>query len=139
MRIKRRHKHGEADLDVTSFMNLMIILVPVLLISMVLARTTEGDVGVLRDHSPVLSVLVPGVIEIKPEDGGSVVAAVDGGFLSVAANRVSILAERTTLSGDIDVSAARSDLEAARSEQGEDAEHRVRHAEALIRAAEWSS
>lgn len=43
MRIKRRHKHGEADLDVTSFMNLMIILVPVLLISMVLARTTVLD------------------------------------------------------------------------------------------------
>jgi biopolymer transport protein ExbD len=43
MRIKRRHKPGEADLDVTSFMNLMIILVPVLLISMVLARTTVLD------------------------------------------------------------------------------------------------
>lgn len=43
MRIKRRHKRGEADLDVTSFMNLMIILVPVLLISMVLARTTVLD------------------------------------------------------------------------------------------------
>ena len=67
--------------------------------SMVLARTTEGDVGILRDHSPVLSVLVPGVIEIDPEEGDRVVAAVDGGFLSVAANRVSILAERTTLAG----------------------------------------
>ena len=43
MRIKRRHKREEADLDVTSFMNLMIILVPVLLISMVLARTTVLD------------------------------------------------------------------------------------------------
>lgn len=43
MRIKKRHKHGDADLDVTSFMNLMIILVPVLLISMVLARTTVLD------------------------------------------------------------------------------------------------
>jgi|SRR5690554_1044728 len=43
MRIKRRHKREAADLDVTSFMNLMIILVPVLLISMVLARTTVLD------------------------------------------------------------------------------------------------
>ncbi|MGZ5401113.1 MAG: F0F1 ATP synthase subunit epsilon [Nocardioides sp.] len=107
--------------------------------SMVLARTTEGDVGILRDHSPVLSVLVPGVIEIKPEDGDRVVAVVDGGFLSVAANRVSILAERTTLSGDVDLSAAQADLEAARGEDGDDAERRVRHAEALIRAAEGSS
>jgi len=107
--------------------------------SMVLARTTEGDVGILRDHSPVLSVLVPGVIEIDPEEGDRVVAAVDGGFLSVAANRVSILAERTTLAGDVDVSAARADLEAARGEEGDDAERRAHHAEALIRAAEWSS
>jgi len=107
--------------------------------SMVLARTTEGDVGILGDHSPVLSVLVPGVIEIRPEDGDRVVAVVDGGFLSVAANRVSILAERTTLASDVDVSAAQADLEAARGEEGEDAERRVRHAEALIRASEWSS
>ena len=107
--------------------------------SMVLARTTEGDVGILRDHSPVLSVLVPGVIDITPEDGDHVVAAVDGGFLSVAANRASILAERTTLAGDIDVSAAQAELEAARGEEGDDAARRVRHAEALIRAAEWSS
>ncbi len=42
MRIKRRFKE-EADLDITSFMNLMIILVPVLLMSMVLARTTVLD------------------------------------------------------------------------------------------------
>jgi F-type H+-transporting ATPase subunit epsilon len=107
--------------------------------SMVLARTTEGDVGILADHAPVLSVLVPGVVAITPEEGDHVVAAVDGGFLSVAANRVSILAERTTLSGDVDVSAAQSDLDAATGEDGEDAELRVRHAEALIRAAEWSS
>jgi F-type H+-transporting ATPase subunit epsilon len=106
---------------------------------MVLARTTEGDIGILANHAPVLSVLVPGVIDIAAEEGDHVVAAVDGGFLSVAANRVSILAERTTLAGDVDVAAAQSDLEAARSEEGEQAELRVRHAEALIRASEWSS
>lgn len=107
--------------------------------SMVLARTTEGDLGILANHSPVLSVLQPGVVDITTEDGDHVVVAVDGGFLSVAANRVSILSERTTLSADVDVAAAREELEAARSEEGEDAELRARHAEALIRAAEWSS
>jgi len=107
--------------------------------SMVLARTTEGDVGILANHSPVLSVLVPGVVDITAEEGEHVVGVVDGGFLSVAANRVSILAERTTLASDVDVAEARSELEAARTEEGEEAELRVRHAEALIRAAEWSS
>ncbi len=42
MRIKRRIKE-DPDLDITSFMNLMIILVPVLLMSMVLSRTTVLD------------------------------------------------------------------------------------------------
>lgn len=42
MRMKRRHKE-EPELDITSFMNLMIILVPVLLMSMVLSRTTVLD------------------------------------------------------------------------------------------------
>ncbi len=107
--------------------------------SMVLARTTEGDVGILRDHSPVLSVLVPGVVDITAESGDHIVAAVDGGFISVAANRASILAERTTLAAEVDVASARSELEAAQGETGDEAEQRVRHAEALIRAAEWSS
>lgn len=42
MRIKRRYK-ADPELDVTSFMNLMIILVPVLLMGMVLSRTTVLD------------------------------------------------------------------------------------------------
>jgi biopolymer transport protein ExbD len=44
MRNRKRGKSEEADLDITSFMNLMIILVPVLLVSMVLARTTVLDI-----------------------------------------------------------------------------------------------
>lgn len=107
--------------------------------SMVLARTTEGDVGILAHHAPVLSVLVPGVVDIHAEDGDHVVAAVDGGFLSVAANRVSLLAERTTLAQEVDVAAARADLDAASGEEGESAELAVKYAEAMIRAAEWSS
>lgn len=43
MLVKRRHTHKEAELDITSFMNLMIILVPVLLLSMVFAHTTVLD------------------------------------------------------------------------------------------------
>lgn len=43
---KRRHKHTEAaDLDVTPFMNLMIVLVPVLLLSMVFTHTTVIDLN----------------------------------------------------------------------------------------------
>ena len=104
--------------------------------SMVIARTVEGEIGILRGHAPVLSLLTDATVEIQAEDGETVFAAVDGGFISVAHDRVSILSERAVLAEEIDVSAERSELEAAQGEEGEEAEARVRRAEARIRAAE---
>jgi F-type H+-transporting ATPase subunit epsilon len=104
--------------------------------TMVIARTVEGDIGILRGHAPVLSLLTDAVVEIDAGDGEVVKAAVDGGFISVAHDRVSILSEHAVLAADIDVSAERSELEDAQGEEGPDAEARVRRAEARIRAAE---
>ena len=65
-------------------------------------------------------------------------AAVDGGFISVALDRVSILSEHIELGDEIDVDKAQADLDEAQAQVGEDddAEARVRHAEAQLRAAE---
>ncbi len=62
----------------------------------------------------------------------------DGGFLSVAHDRVSILAARVELGEALEVSQAQVDLEEARRllDSNNEAEQRVRHAEARIRAAE---
>jgi F-type H+-transporting ATPase subunit epsilon len=57
--------------------------------SMVIARTTEGDVGILPGHAPVLSVIIEGVVDVQTPEGETWVAAVDAGFLSVAPDRVS--------------------------------------------------
>jgi F-type H+-transporting ATPase subunit epsilon len=109
--------------------------------TMVIARTTEGEVGILANHAPLLGVLAPGTIEIRPDDGSPMIAAVDGGFLSVAHNRISILAERADLADDIDVSEARRDLE--RAQQGADDSERsqraIAAAEARIAAVETVS
>jgi F-type H+-transporting ATPase subunit epsilon len=109
--------------------------------TMVIAKTAEGDIGVLRNHMPVLSLLDDGVVSIDPVDGERMYAAVDGGFLSVANNRVSILAQFAALSDEIDVEAARSELESAQSagEDDEDAVARARRAEVRIRAVEKAS
>ena len=61
--------------------------------SFVSARTVEGDLGVLSDHSPLFGVLVDGAVSIKGVDGAITNFNVSGGFLSVANNRVSILTE----------------------------------------------
>jgi F-type H+-transporting ATPase subunit epsilon len=108
--------------------------------TMVVARTADGDLGVLRSHAPVLSLLVAGVVEISPVEGDRLFAAVDGGFLSVANNRVSILSQYAALSHEIDVEQARADLEAAQADpEGEIAEERIRRAEARLRAADRAS
>jgi F-type H+-transporting ATPase subunit epsilon len=104
----------------------------------VIARTTDGEVGILANHAPLMSLMVPGVVEVRSGDGEVVHAAVDAGFLSVAANHVSILAEQAALAGDIDRSAAQRALEEARSGDQDD-EHviaEVRRAEAWVRATE---
>ena len=108
--------------------------------TMVIAKTAEGDIGILRDHAPVLSVMVEGAVEIQTE-GDTVVAAVDAGFLSMAANRVSILTEHAELAADIDVSAARADLEKHQGadEDDVDAQAAIRRAEARIKAADRAS
>ena len=108
---------------------------------MVIARTTEGDVGILPNHAPMLSLLVDGVVDVQTPEGETWVAAVDAGFLSVANNRVSILSEHAEMSHEIDLEKARHDLERARraGENDDEATDAVRRAEARIRAVEKAS
>ena len=84
--------------------------------SFVLARTTEGEIGILPHHAPLLGILVNGVVTIRVIDGSVVTAAVHGGFLSVADNRVSILAEVAELASEIDLDRAREALSRLASE-----------------------
>ncbi|HET9654687.1 MAG TPA: F0F1 ATP synthase subunit epsilon [Kineosporiaceae bacterium] len=65
--------------------------------SMVVARTVDGDLGILPGHAPILAVLSGGEVRITPVDGDPVVATVDGGFLSVEHNRVTVVSDRAAL------------------------------------------
>ena len=108
--------------------------------SMIIARTVEGDVGVLRGHAPMLSLLTDAVVEITDDDGNVTVAAVDGGFLSVAADRVSVLSQHAVLSEEINIDEVKSELDTARGLGASDeAERRIRRAEARLRAVEHAS
>ena len=66
--------------------------------SQVSARSIEGELGIMPGHTPLLGVLVEGEIRIHGE-GGVRTAMVDGGFLSVDHDRVTILAEAVDASG----------------------------------------
>ena len=114
---------------------------------MVIAKTLDGDIGLLTDHPPVLGILAEGsVVRILDPEGGAgdaageeVTAAVSGGFLSVADNRVSVLAVDAQLGTEVDTSAARSDLESALSDtstpSAAEEPSEAKYARAQLRAA----
>lgn len=97
----------------------------------VLARTTEGEVGILPGHAPLLGQLADGGTVRIVQPGGTVVAAVSGGFLSVTKQGVTVLAEVAELAEDIDGTRARQAADRARAE-GDDAA--LRRAEGRLRA-----
>ena len=113
---------------------------------MVIAKTLDGDIGVLTGHTPVLGILAEGsVVRIMPEEGaddasGEIIAAVGGGFFSVADDRVSVLARQAQLGHEVDRQAAQAALDdalqdAGASDQGDEESTDVRYFRALLRAA----
>ena len=56
-------------------------------------RSTEGDLGIMPRHSPLLAVLAPGELRIDKVGGGSEHIFVGGGFMEVLPERVTVLAD----------------------------------------------
>jgi F-type H+-transporting ATPase subunit epsilon len=106
--------------------------------STVIAKTTEGDIGVLTGHSPVFGILAEGSLVEIITDETRVRAAVSGGFLSVADDNVSILAAQAQLGPEVNAEEARRELDAALAEAGSGAEEPAdaKYARALLRAAD---
>jgi F-type H+-transporting ATPase subunit epsilon len=106
---------------------------------MVVARTTEGEIGILPGHAPMLGELGSGVLRIIQGPDDEVTAAIHGGFLSVAATGVSILADIAELAPDIDLHRAQAAYDrAVASISGDDdgpAREAVARAAARLRAA----
>ncbi len=86
-------------------------------VTMVVARGTEGEVGILAGHAPMLIKLSIGPLFIDPVDGERIAAAIDGGFLHVVTHegetRVDVLAEEAELKHEIDVDQAQRRKEEA--------------------------
>jgi F-type H+-transporting ATPase subunit epsilon len=101
----------------------------------VVAKTTEGDIGVLSGHSPVFGILTEGsVVEILTEEA-EIRAAVSGGFLSVADDRVSILAAQAELGGEVDLEETQRELSSVEVAPGGDETAEAKYAKARLRAA----
>ncbi|MBX3093077.1 MAG: F0F1 ATP synthase subunit epsilon [Cryobacterium sp.] len=61
------------------------------------ARTTEGEIGILPGHEPLLGVLAAGEVRVTLADGSVVTANAEDGFLSVANDIVTVVARNAEL------------------------------------------
>ena len=66
--------------------------------TMVRARTAEGEIGIMTGHEPLLAILGSGDVVITA-GGNGLTAHVDGGFLSVDNDRVTLVAETVQVGG----------------------------------------
>ena len=102
----------------------------------VFGRTTEGELGVLPGHTPLLGALEPGYpVRIVQDGGEELRVAVHGGFLSVHRDGVSVLAEQAEVADDIDVARAREALNRAGDTDDADEQAARHRALARLRAA----
>jgi F-type H+-transporting ATPase subunit epsilon len=112
-------------------------------VDMVVAPGAAGDFGVLPEHSPLMALLRPGVIEIYEGNQVSRRIFVGGGFAEVNETGCTVLAEEAVPVDEIDVEKARTRLKNAEDELNEASEdvararfeREIRIAEAMIEAA----
>jgi F-type H+-transporting ATPase subunit epsilon len=100
------------------------------------AKTPEGDIGILPGHEPVLALLVESPLRIEEVDGSKLLIAVHGGFFSVEHDNVNVIAEVAELAEHIDLERAKAAL--ARLQEGgvtPEEEPAVRRAETRIQVA----
>ncbi len=83
------------------------------LVSMIVAAGSEGEVGIIYGHAPLLTGLKPGPIRVLKQDGIEDIFYVSGGFLEVQPNHVTVLADTALREEDMDEAAAMQAKEAA--------------------------
>tara|TARA_B110000014_G_C19538313_1_gene288493 strand:+ start:14 stop:406 length:393 start_codon:yes stop_codon:yes gene_type:complete len=110
---------------------------------LVIARTTDGEIGFQTDHVPFVGNLVPSVIRIALSDGGVQHIAVHSGFIEVSDNHVALLSDIAEIAEDIDTDRARKALEKATeilagNSEDEEALYAAKRAEVRLQAAQAS-
>jgi len=63
----------------------------------IVARTTEGEIGILAGHEPLLAILAAGEVRVTLLEGNVISANAEDGFLSVENNNVTIVARNASL------------------------------------------
>ena len=108
---------------------------------LVIARTTDGEIGFQPGHVPFVGNLVSSVIRIALSDGGVQRIAVHSGFVEVSDNHVALLSDVAELAEDIDTDRAKNALDRANEllagdSENEEAAMALQRAEVRLLAAD---
>lgn len=104
-------------------------------VTMVELNTTEGEIGVYKNHIPTTMVLQPGVVIITAEDGKKE-AAVHAGFVEILKEKVTVMAEVAEWPGEIDVKRANEARQRAQKRmESRDSDLNLARAEFSLRKA----
>ncbi|WP_054693590.1 F0F1 ATP synthase subunit epsilon [Syntrophomonas palmitatica] len=82
-------------------------------VQFLVAPGTEGELGILRNHAPLVGALKIGVLRYKDQNGTQKKMAVSGGFMEVVDNVARVLAETAEHGEDIDILRAKAARERA--------------------------
>ncbi|PKB66864.1 MAG: hypothetical protein BZY82_04650 [SAR202 cluster bacterium Io17-Chloro-G3] len=85
-------------------------------VNVVVAPGVEGELGILPNHTPLLTILQPGELRIVKDGEDDTLIALGGGFLEVMKNRVVILADTAERADDIDEARAEDAVRRAREQ-----------------------
>lgn len=68
----------------------------------VTAPTQAGEITILPEHIPLVSVLKPGVVEVKAINGETEIMSVSGGFIEVLRDKIVVLADTAERAAELD-------------------------------------
>jgi len=80
----------------------------------IVAPGSEGYLGVLSNHAPLITALKPGMLSVNDESGNETFYSVSGGFLEVSGNIATILADAIEAMEEVDIERAEESLKRAR-------------------------
>ncbi len=107
-------------------------------VEMVIARGTEGEIGILFDHTPLVTLIPESVLKIKRNKVFNPIAVSGGGFLEIIPEQITVLADAAELPEEIDLKRAEEAKRRAeeRLMQGEEAGVDVKRAMKSLKKAE---
>ena len=79
-------------------------------VEMVLIPGIDGDAGILPNHSPFMTTLRQGIVEVTFEEGNVKKYLVEGGFADITQDKMTILAENSLNLSDSDSNALKNEI-----------------------------